>query len=158
MVSKNKKTSYSDTTTGIEKRRKQMEGVATFGLLLIAVAMLGPFMSLTKGASTVVALDPYKWIYAAGALVYTFARLVNVSDPADSLRLRRLRRLEFWAGIAFCIGAFFWFYNASKFSQMTYVGPLALLRDTVIFSLAGAAIQTIAAWAIAWRQKKERKA
>lgn len=138
-----------------EKRRKKMEGIATFGLLMVAVAMLGPFMSFGYGGFDW--MQVYKWIYASGALIYTFARLVSVNDPRDSLRLRRLRRLEFWAGMAFCIGAFFWFYNEKKFEGFPFVGPMAILKDVVAFSLAGAVIQVVASWMIAFRQQKEKK-
>ena len=139
----------------LESRRKKVEATSTFGLLLIAAAMLGPFVSFNGGHEGW--FQFYKWIYAAGALVFTLSRLVSVNDPADSLRLRRLRRLEFWAGMAFCVGAFFWFYNERKFEGLAYTGPLAIVRDTVIFSLAGAAIQVVAAWLISFRQNKERK-
>lgn len=147
-----------------DMRRKKAEGVATIGLLLVAVAMLCPFASFLSaepsyniGGSedTFNWMSLYKWIYAAGALIYTLARLVGINDRSESLRLRRLRRLEFWAGMAFCVGAFFWFYNERKFSGMPYVGPLAVLRDTVLFSLVGALIQVIASWLIYFRQKKE---
>lgn len=144
-------------------RRKKMEATATLGLILIAVAMLAPFASFLSGnlgpASTE-SLDPlsiYKWIFAAGALIFTFARLVNVSDPNESLRIRRIRRLEFWAGMAFCIAAFFWFYNEQKLSSMLFVAPMAILRDTVVFTLAGAMIQIIASWMLVWRQNKEKR-
>ncbi|MDE6811333.1 MAG: hypothetical protein K2J15_03185 [Muribaculaceae bacterium] len=144
------------TPSQIESRRKKMEGTATFGLLLVAVAMLGPFM--TGIGENFRWMPVFKWIYAAGALIYTFARLVSVNDPEDSLRLRRLRRLEFWAGMAFCIGAFFWFYNERKFEDFPFVGPLTILRDVVAFSLAGAVIQVVASWMISFRQQKELKA
>ncbi len=140
----------------IENRRKKMEAIATFGLILVAAAMFAPFASFgSVGKFDWLSIG--KWIYAAGALIFTFARLVNVSDPKESLRLRRLRRLEFWAGMAFCIGAFFWFYNENKFGNTLFVGPLAIVRDTVLFSLAGAFIQVIASWMIAYRQKKESR-
>lgn len=135
-------------------RRKQMEGIATFGLLLIAVAMLGPFMNFGEGT---VWMEVYKWMYAAGAVIYTFARMVSVHDPKDSLRLRRLRRLEFWAGMAFCIGAFFWFYNAHKYADFPFAGILTIVKDTVVFSLAGALIQVIASWMISFREQKEKR-
>ncbi len=138
-----------------EARRKKMEGVATVGLLLVAVAMLGPFM--TFGNTGFDWMQVFKWVYAAGALIYTFARLVSVNDPRDSLRLRRLRRLEFWAGMAFCIGAFFWFYNERRFGNSMFVAPMAILKDVVAFSMAGAVIQVIASWMIAFRQQKEKK-
>lgn len=143
------------TSEQAESRRKKMEGIATLGLILIAAAMLGPFMTLGRGSFDW--MQVYKWIYVAGALTYTFARLVSVNDPRDSLRLRRLRRLEFWAGMAFCIGAFFWFYNERKFGNMPFVGPLTIMRDVVAFSLAGAVIQVVASWMIAYRQQKEKR-
>lgn len=139
----------------LESRRRKVEATATFGLVLIAVAMLCPFFNLNGGGTTW--FNVYKWIYAAGALIFTTSRLVSVNDPKDSLRLRRLRRLEFWAGMAFCIGAFFWFYNEQKFATVLYAGPLAILRDTVMFSLAGAVIQVIASWMVSFRQSKEAK-
>lgn len=142
------------TGAALEKRRRQVEGISTFGLLLLAVAMLCPFMNLT-GSEAMKYLEYYKWIYAAGALVFTVARMVSVHDPKDSLRLRRLRRLEFWAGMAFCIGAFFWFYNEQRLAGTLYVGPLAILRDTVVFSMVGAVLQAVASWMIVYRTKKE---
>lgn len=140
----------------LDKRRRQVEATATFGLILVAAALLAPFASSWTDAAWPVAWSgAYKWIYAAGALIYLAARTVNVADPRDSRRLQRLRRMEFWAGVAFCFGAFFWFYNTHRFSGMLIVGPLAIIRDTVAFSLAGAALQVIASWMIAFRQKKE---
>ncbi|MDE7463113.1 MAG: hypothetical protein K2M88_08135 [Muribaculaceae bacterium] len=156
MAQKNKKETIKIDGAAIEARRKKMEAVSTFGLIIIAVAMFAPFVSFNTGKG-INWLSVGKWIYAAGALIFTFARLVSVNDPRDSLRLRRLRRLEFWAGMAFCVGAFFWFYNESKFSSNPFVGPLAIVRDTVLFSLAGATIQVIASWMIAFRQNKEKK-
>lgn len=147
----------------IEKRRRKMEGVATFGLLLVAAALLAPFATFLSSGNIVYSHDQfnwlsvYKWIYAAGALIFTFARMVNVSDPDESLRIKRIRRLEFWAGMAFCIGAFFWFYNEQRFEAMAFVAPMAILRDTVVFSLAGAMIQIISSWMLVWRRQKEAK-
>lgn len=159
----NKKKKPALTKAQIESRRKKMEATSTFGLILIAVALLAPFASFMSSGMTLSAgsagrLAVYKWIYAAGALIFTFARMVNVSDPDESLRIRRIRRLEFWAGMAFCIGAFFWFYNEQKLASMMYVAPMAILRDTVVFSLAGAMIQIIASWMLVWRQRKEANA
>lgn len=133
------------------RRRRRLEAISTFGLILVAVAMVGPFASRFDIGT----LDIYKWIYAAGALLYAGARLVGACNRCESLRLRRLRRMEFWAGMAFCAGAFFWFYNDNRLSSLPYVGPLAILRNTVLFSLAGALIQVIASWMISVREKKE---
>ena len=126
-----------------EGRRKAIERSATFGLILVAVGLLAPFADLDSAAN----LRFFKWVYGAGALVFTIARVVGSTDNAESMRLRRLRRLEFWAGVAFCIGTFFWFYNENRFEFYLNLGmgQLACLSDTVYFTLAGAAIQIIAA-------------
>lgn len=135
----------------LARRRRRAESSATFGLILICVAMLAPFAS---PASTWI-MEAARWIYAAGTLIFLIARAVNVNAPGDSSRLRRLRRMEFWAGVAFLAGAAFWFY------QMVHLGPwagvLAVMRDTVMFTLAGAIIQIVASWMIVARQKKEEE-
>ncbi|MDE6447589.1 MAG: hypothetical protein K2L35_04660 [Muribaculaceae bacterium] len=150
----NKKSATTADSAGLAARRKKMEALATFGLILIAVALLAPFASFLSGGSGMVQpgefswISVYKWVYAAGALIFTAARIVNVNDPKDSMRVRRLRRMEFWAGMAFCIGAFFWFYNTQIYGEMKF-------KDTVTFSLVGAMLQVISSFMIAWRQKKE---
>ena len=134
----------------LEKRRKYAELGANIGLLLVLAAMIAPFMEAFVGHSMMWA----KWMYAAGALIYTGARVVDVNAPADSLRLRRLRRLEFWAGVCFIVGGAFWFYKLRYYSGMS-AGPLAVMRQTVAFTMAGAVIQIVASWLIAFRMKKE---
>lgn len=139
----------------VVKSRKAVEMSATFGLILIAVGLVGPFTDLANSDY----IRFFKWIYAPGALIYTIARMVGSTDPDESIRLRRLRRLEFWAGIAFCIGAFFWFYNERQFGMYLELGfgQLSCLRDTVYFTLAGGVIQILAIFAIYRQQKKEIK-
>lgn len=134
----------------LEKRRKYVELGATLGLLLVLASMTAPFLEGVAGRSMMWA----KWVYAAGALTYTVARVVNVNAPGDSLRLRRLRRLEFWAGMCFIVGGAFWFYKLQYFSGL-FAGPLAVMRQTVAFTMAGAVIQIVASWMIAYRMKKE---
>lgn len=135
-----------------EKTRKAVERTATFGLILVAVGLLSPFTDL----SNIGYLHFFKWIYGAGALIFTVARTVGSTDSADSMRIRRLRRLEFWAGVAFCMGTFFWFYNENRYGFYLDLGmgSLACLRDTVYFTLAGAIIQILAVALMARRQKK----
>lgn len=125
------------------------ESAATFGLLLLAIGLVAPFTSLDNR----VMLEVFKWIYTAGAALYLIARICGGYDPSDSLRVRRLRRLEVWAGVAFATAAFFWFYNAGRYAgfQMT----LGMLRDTVVFTLAGAIIQIVSAWLIIARKRKD---
>ena len=134
----------------LEKRRKYVEAAATFGLMLVLAAMMAPFLPGLTGGPVAWA----KWIYAAGAILYTAARVVNVNAPGDSLRLRRLRRLEFWAGVCFIVGGAFWFYKEQYYAGL-FAGPLAIMRQTVAFTMAGAVIQIVASWMIAFRMKKE---
>lgn len=141
----------SSSKGNIEKRRKLIESTATFGLILICVALIAPF----AGTSDLEMLKTFKWIYCAGALIYVVARVVNAMDPSDSLRMRRLRRLEFWAGVAFIAGGAFWFYQEGHLGE--YAGVLAVMRDTIMFTLAGALIQIIASWLIVSQAKKESR-
>ena len=126
------------------------EASASFGLLLICVALAAPFAS----PSDLQLISIFKCVYAAGALIYIVARVVGARCPGDSMRLRRLRRMEFWAGVAFMTGAAFWFYTERHLGP--YAGVLAVTRTTVMFTLVGAAIQIISSWLISSRQKKER--
>ena len=140
--------------SSLPKRRRMAEHTATFGLLLVCVALIVPFFNPANMALVSI----FKWVYGAGALIFTIARVVAVNDPADSTRLRRLRRLEFWSGIAFVIGAFFWFYEESHLASLgPYVGVLAILRNTIMFSLVGAVIQLIASWLIVSQSRKEKE-
>lgn len=137
--------------TKIEKRRRMMENLSLAGLLLLCLGLVVPFANIGSSALA----SAFKYVYAAGALIYAVARMVNVNAPGDSVRLRRLRRMEMWAGFVFIVGAFFWFYNAAKFP---YIGfSLGVMRDTIMFTLAGALIQVIASWMIASRMKKEQE-
>ncbi|MDE7159641.1 MAG: hypothetical protein K2O24_02165 [Muribaculaceae bacterium] len=131
-----------------ESRLKKIENTATFGLLLVCVGMAAPLFNLMNVPSPI-----FMWIFAAGALIFTVARLCNVADPADTLRIRRLRRLEFWAGMAFCIASGLWFYNYQRLGS--FGGSLAVIRPTVVFVIAGAAIQVIAAWLIHSARNKQ---
>ncbi len=141
------------TERKIEKHRKIAEKIATFGIVLIAVALAAPFADLTSTAM----LSIYKWIFAAGAVIFTTARTIGANDPDESVRLRRLRRLEFWAGMAFVVGGAFWFYNESRFADVPQAGALAILRETILFSLVGAVLQVVTTWMIYAREKKEKE-
>ena len=133
--------------------RKSAEAAATFGLILIAVGLAGPFTNLTD----VDFIRFFRWIYAPGALIFTIARIIGSTDPHESMRLRRLRRLEFWAGVSCCIGVFFWFYNENRYSELLSMasGTMTVLRETIYFTLVGAMIQVLAVIFIGRRLKKE---
>ena len=137
------------TGPALAKRRKQVEGIATFGLILICVALVAPFTS----PASMEYLNVFRWIYGAGAAIYLIARATDISDPSESLRLRRLRRMEFWAGVAFGLATAFWFIGQHRLGP--YAGALAVLRNTIMFTLVGALIQIIASWLIYSQTKKE---
>lgn len=140
----------SGVTAALDNRRKYVEAGAAIGLLLVLAAMISPFAGAIIGHPMMWG----KWVYACGALIYTVARVVNVNAPGDSLRLRRLRRLEFWAGMCFIVGGAFWFYKLQYYNGL-FAGPLAVMRQTVAFTMAGAVIQITASWMIAYQMKKE---
>lgn len=137
--------------TNIKKRRKRMENLSLLGLILLCAGLIAPFANI--GSETLQSV--FKYVYAVGALIYAVARMINVNSKEDSLRLRRLRRMEMWAGFAFLVGAFFWFYNSFRFPNIGF--SLVVMRDTIMFTLAGAIIQVIASWMIAARMKKEEE-
>lgn len=139
------------TPAEMVRLRNRLENIASLGLILVCVALALPF------ASTFAPLwmQVGKWVFVAGTVIYIAARIAYANDPKESARVRRLRRMEAWAGFAFAAGAFFWFWNEAHMGP--YAGPLAVLRDTIMFALAGALIQIISSWLIVWRLKKEGK-
>lgn len=131
----------------LPKLRRNVDVSASAGMFFVAVGLVTPMFDPLNQAL----MSAFKWVYLAGVVIYLIARCVDVSDPEEPARLKRLRRLEFWAGIAFAIGSFFWFYTEIRTPM---AGPLAMLRNTVLFSLVGATIQLIASWMIYAVQKK----
>lgn len=137
----------------ILRRRKWAETAASVGMLLIAAGMFLPLLNITS----ITNLSLFKWVFAAGTLLFWGARCVDLGYLGESLRLRRMRRMEFWAGACFGVAAFFWFYNENRFGGIATTGPLTILKDTIMFALAGAVLQLVSAWMIYFRQKKEAK-
>ncbi len=145
--------SNSQVPVSIKRRRAIAETCASIGMLLIGASMLLPLFNMLD----VKMLYTFRWVFAAGALLFWGGRCIPVNAPADSTRMRRLRRLEFWSGACFGVAAVFWFYNCHKYAAMPFTGALMILRDTILFSLAGAVIQLIAVWLIYFRLKKEAR-
>lgn len=131
--------------------RRHVENIATFGLLLVCAALVIPLVDIFNPAWQ----RAMKWVYASGALIFIVARAADLNVKGESFRLRRLRRMEFWAGIAFGIAAFFWFYNAHRLGDSMGM-TLGVIRDTILFTMVGAALQVIASWMIASRLRKEQ--
>ena len=133
------------------RRRRIVEAVATMGLILVLVGMVAPIVSMDNMALA----EVFKWVYTAGAVVFTVARMVKVGAPGEDLRVRRMRRMEGWSGICFCVGAAFWFYNSARFGSQLI--SLAILRDTILFTLAGAVIHIVSSWMLVFALKKQNR-
>lgn len=130
------------------QRQKASETFASFGLLLVCISLVVPFATVMNTEF----LRIFKWVYAAGALLYLIGRVIPASEASESLRARRLRRLEAWGGIAFAIGAFFWFYNDSRLGLGA--GALGVLNETITFTIVGAMLQLIGAFLLRRENKK----
>ena len=136
----------------LAKRRKTAETLASIGMILIAVGAFLPLLDLTSTAM----LTYFKWVFAAGALMYWGARCIPVNAEDENLRIKRLRRIEFWAGACFGVATFFWFYNEQKFGGDPHVGSLTILKTPILFTMAGAVLQIVTAWMIYFVQQKLR--
>lgn len=97
------------------------------GLLCIVAATALPLLGVWGiGVRTV---------YSAGALMVVAGRVFAPSAKGQSLRVRRLCRLEVWAGLIFCAGAFFAWYTPER-------------MDWIAFTLAGAVVQIYVSMAL----------
>lgn len=134
----------------IRKRRRLTEAGASFGLILIALGLVVPFANFDNIGLTQV----FKWVFCIGAVLYTAARMVNVNAPGDGMRVRRLRRMEVWGGVAFCVAGGFWWYNEMRFGAAFM--SLKVLHETILFTLAGAMIQIVSSWLIVQAVRKQR--
>lgn len=139
------------TGVRLNRRRNMVEAVSSVGLIFVAAGLLVPFAAVDNNTLCVV----MRYVFSCGALMFAIARVVNVNAPGDSLRLRRLRRMEMWAGFCFIFAAAFWFYNSARYPMFPF--SLPVMRDTVAFTMAGSIIQVVASWMITSRMKKEAK-
>lgn len=101
--------------------------IAVAGLLMIVVATALPLLRIGGEA--------FRYIYCAGALAVVTGRALT-RCPSSILRVRRLYRLEVWAGVIFCVGGFFLFYDNAG------------AMDWMAFTLAGGAIEVYASFMI----------
>lgn len=132
-------------------KTKATEIAADFGLILVAVSLVSPVVGFENLIWNVI----FKWIFAAGAFIYTVARISGAFGTGESLRIRRLRRMEIWAGLCFCVASFFWFYNTGKIDSD--VLTFRMFNETIVFTLAGALIQIVASWMLSSAIRKESK-
>lgn len=111
--------------------------LADAGMILIVVALLLPLL----GTNVKIA----RWIYSAGALITLAGRLLTPYH-GDSIRVKRLHRIQAWSAIFFCVSAFFMFY------------PGAGAADWLAFTLAGGAIVIYTSIMIPLVERKEQSA
>lgn len=111
-------------------------GLVTVGMLLIVTGIAIPLLSMS------VQNPAFRYIYAAGAILTLIGR-VFAPYRGSNQRIKRLVRIEAWAAIFFCVGAFFLFYP-----------PHNPVRDTLAFTLAGGLIQIYTSIMIPRLQKK----
>ncbi len=116
--------------------------LATVGLIAIAVGTLLPILNVN--VSPAVAGTWWKYVYAAGAVLFLAGKLM-CPYTGKHPRIRRLYRIESWSGIFFCVAAFFLFYNGEY------------TRDSWAFTLAGGVLLVFTTIAIPRVVKKELK-
>lgn len=92
--------------------------IITAGMVFIVVGVLMPILGYSIMTS--------RWVFCFGAVVNLAGRIF-VRYHGGNIRLKRLMRLEFWAGVFFCVSGFFQFYSPRT-------------SDWIAFTLAGGAI------------------
>lgn len=111
---------------------------ANFGMFVLLVAGILPLLHL----DTMPGL--WRWFYAAGAAIVLVCRIFQPND-APTMRARRLKRMEFWSGVVWAVGAFFVFY------------PKAGPTDWLAFFMAGGALEAYASLAMPAALKSKDK-
>ncbi len=89
------------TSAPVIVERQWLAWVGSTGLLLV---MIGTAIPLLTAFYPSFAGELYKYIYAVGAGVTLLSRLF-MRYKGDNLRLRRLMRIEVWAGLFFVAAA-----------------------------------------------------
>lgn len=110
--------------------------ISSFGLLLIAAAIVIPIISGGFPDSAT-----YKILYSAGAVISLVASMFVKTPAGASVRDRRWARIEIWSGVFFCAAAFFLWM------------PGSAPRDWLAFTLAGAVIRIIVFFRLMRRTK-----
>ena len=101
--------------------RSPWQWVVNAGLLLIVAATALPLFMINNPV--------YRYLLTAGAVAVFVGRMSMPKVKGGSLRLRRLCRIELWAGIIFCAAACFVWW------------PGARPMDWLAFTLAGGMLQ-----------------
>lgn len=107
---------------------------ANIGLIIILVAVALPLFHAWLAA--------VKWICGAGALLHLAGRIGML--PASRylpLRLKRLRRIDLWAGLFFVVAAVFMFLprvGATDWIAFTLAGGALIVYTSIMFPRAEA--------------------
>lgn len=107
------------------------------GYLLVAAGVVVPFFT---GPQDVV----YKIIFSVGAALMLTGRLLMRENDKD-LRVKRLKRIQVWSALFFCVSAFFMWYSNNP-------------KDWLVFTLAGAMIQCYVSLVLPRAQRKAYEA
>lgn len=110
--------------------------IMNLGLLLIVAATALPLFHVTG--------DTFRWIFSAGALLAIAGRLCAPGYRGTIVRVRRLARIEMWACIVFCAGAFFMWYDRQS-------------TDWLAFTLAGGLLEVYVSLMIPRTLSKEMR-
>ena len=112
--------------------------VMNLGLLAIVIATALPLLMIEGPL--------FRYIYTAGAAIALIGKIAAPGYKGTIVRVVRLTRIDFWSIIAFCVAAFFIWYN-----------PLQN-RDWLAFTLAGGVLQIYASLMINFTLKREQAA
>lgn len=121
----------------MDKRNNILSWILALSLLVILVSAALPILKIDWEGS--------RYTFAVGALASLVARLMIKHKPTQSLRIKRLRRIENVSSILYCLSAFFIFY------------PGAGSTDWLGFLTAGAALQIYATFTIDYLEKRDKK-
>ncbi len=107
--------------------------IANIGMIIILIAIAMPL--IFPGNLT------YRYILPAGALLTLAGRIITPRLKNNSLRVRRLHRMQLWSAILFCASAAAMFY------------PGLRPTDWLAFTLAAAVLQAYASIMLPRAQK-----
>lgn len=115
-------------------KQKIFSAMTWLGMLLVLAGIVMPFF-------TGPAVDTYKYVFGAGALLNLVGRLFT-PYRGPSMRVRRLTRIEVWASLFFCVAVYFMFADPDP-------------RNWIVFVLAGGALLAYTSLVIPRAQKKD---
>lgn len=106
------------------------------GLLLIVAGTAMPIFRLGDNL--------FRYIYSAGAAIALIGQIAAPGYKGTIVRIIRLGRIDLWSCIAFCVGAFFIWYDQQS------------ARDWLAFTLAGGALRIYTSLMIPATMRKEK--